>query len=113
MCIHHPCGPCHLCRPSVKKAGRELNEFLSCYGSPPCHPKVPVQLLTAATPPCVGSYNRVETQPGLDTFAESPRQLYDKGLGPLLDWARAVVPASQRRSVPIFMFATAGEPLPT
>jgi Golgi nucleoside diphosphatase len=32
----------------------------------------------------------------------------DKALGPLLDWARAVVPARQRARTPAFLLGTAG-----
>lgn len=56
-----------------------------------------------------GQYNRVETFPGLSKFAESPRQLQEQSLGPLLKWARAAVPARQHARMPIFLFATAGE----
>ncbi len=31
-----------------------------------------------------------------------------RALGPLLDWARAVVPASQWKLTPIYLFSTAG-----
>ena len=50
----------------------------------------------------------METQPGLDHFASDLAGLRDRSLGPLLDWARAVVPQSQRPSTPLFMLATAG-----
>ena len=57
----------------------------------------------------LGSYNRVETLPGLDAFADRPPgDLEGAALGPLLDWARAVVPVRQLPAVPIFLFATAG-----
>ena len=32
----------------------------------------------------------------------------DVALGPLLDWARAVVPKAQRARTPLFLFGTAG-----
>ena len=31
-----------------------------------------------------------------------------KALGPLLDWAAAVVPRRRRKSTPVFLFGTAG-----
>lgn len=31
-----------------------------------------------------------------------------KALGPLLDWAAAVVPSRRRKSTPVFLFGTAG-----
>lgn len=55
-----------------------------------------------------GMYNRVETQPGLDRYASQLRDIGPKGLGPLLDWARAVIPHEQQRHVPVFLFGTAG-----
>ena len=59
--------------------------------------------------PCTtGLYNRVETEPGLDKFVDDPTALQERGLEPLLAWARAVVPRRQQLSAPIFLFATAG-----
>ena len=55
-----------------------------------------------------GLYNRVETQPGLDQFSSDPDGLRDQSLGPLLEWAHAVVPERQWSSTPLFMLATAG-----
>ncbi|GLI68899.1 hypothetical protein VaNZ11_013447 [Volvox africanus] len=55
------------------------------------------------------SYNRVETLPGVDSFVDRPEQdLEALALGPLLTWARAVIPARQLPAVPILLFATAG-----
>ncbi|PNH09507.1 Ectonucleoside triphosphate diphosphohydrolase 7 [Tetrabaena socialis] len=59
--------------------------------------------------PGKSSYNRVETLPGLDAFApRPPAELLQQALGPLLDWARAVIPPRQLPAVPLFLFATAG-----
>ena len=56
-----------------------------------------------------GLYNRVETQPGLDGFVGNSAGLRDRSLGPLLAWARAVIPgAHERRRTPLFLLATAG-----
>eukprot|EP00775_Hariotina_reticulata_P012973 gene12973-13102_t len=55
-----------------------------------------------------GMYNRVETQPGLDHFAEHPAQLAEVALEPLLAWAHAVVPADQHSSSPVFLMGTGG-----
>jgi Golgi nucleoside diphosphatase len=59
-------------------------------------------------PAIAGVYNRVETQPGLDQFADDPAQLADVALGPLLAWARAVVPVDQHTSSPVFLMGTGG-----
>ena len=60
--------------------------------------------------PGKSSYDRVETHPGLDTFAVlSDSELRERCLGPLLAWARAVVPQRVLHTVPLFLFATAGE----
>ncbi len=53
----------------------------------------------------------METLPGLDSFAGRMAELQTQALGPLLDWAKAVVPADRRHAVPLFLFATAGGPL--
>jgi hypothetical protein len=53
-------------------------------------------------------YKRVETQPGLDQFAGDRAGLERRALGPLLQWARAVVPRGARASTPLFIAATAG-----
>lgn len=55
-----------------------------------------------------GLYRRVETQPGLDAFLDDPKGLQSKALGPLLDWAYAVVPASEAAATPVFLLATGG-----
>lgn len=52
-------------------------------------------------------YNRVETRPGLDAFAERPSGL-SGALGPLLAWAQAVVPPAQHASTPLFFMGTGG-----
>ncbi|PRW21038.1 putative apyrase 7 [Chlorella sorokiniana] len=54
------------------------------------------------------AYQRVETEPGLDAFADDAAGLQAKALGPLLEWAAAVVPRSQRPRTPVFLFGTAG-----
>lgn len=53
-------------------------------------------------------YNRVETQPGLDRFVDDPVGLDSVSLGPLLEWARAVVPQPHHASTPLHLLATAG-----
>lgn len=53
-------------------------------------------------------YSRVETQPGLDKYVGDAKGLAELSLGPLLDWARAVVPAAEQRDTPLFLLATAG-----
>lgn len=53
-------------------------------------------------------YNRVETRPGLDAFAAAPAAGLTGALGPLLAWARAVVPAGQQSSTPLYFMATGG-----
>lgn len=55
----------------------------------------------------------METLPGLDSFAGRMAELQAQALGPLLEWAKAVVPAHRRHAVPLFLFATAGRPLGT
>ncbi|GMH35514.1 hypothetical protein BSKO_03382 [Bryopsis sp. KO-2023] len=55
----------------------------------------------------IRAYNRVETLPGLDSFLASD-ELRTKSLGPLLNWARAVIPSRLWRSTPVFLFGTAG-----
>ncbi|GAX78358.1 hypothetical protein CEUSTIGMA_g5800.t1 [Chlamydomonas eustigma] len=55
-----------------------------------------------------GIYERVETQPGIDTFANDLQGLRTRSLGPLLNWACAVIPSRQRSSTPLYLFATAG-----
>lgn len=74
-------------------------------------PRLHTCALLAASHMCPpsGSYNRVETLPGLDSFADRDEsELEARALGPLLTWARAVIPARQLHAVPIFLFATAG-----
>eukprot|EP00798_Chlamydomonas_sp_ICE-L_P008755 gene8755-33617_t len=53
-------------------------------------------------------YNRVETHPGVDKFSQDPVGLRHRALGPLLEWAQAVVPIHEWATTPIFLFATAG-----
>ncbi len=53
-------------------------------------------------------YKRVETQPGLDKFIGDAAGLQHQALGPLFNWARAVVPARSRKSTPLFILGTAG-----
>lgn len=50
----------------------------------------------------------METQPGLDKFWNDPRGLEQNALGPLLKWAKAIVPVEQQASTPLFLMATAG-----
>lgn len=79
-------------------------------------PAFSAQSGTSPSPPCPhfhtrvrsGLYDRVETQPGLDKFWNDPQGLEQKALGPLLKWAKAVVPAEQQASTPLFLMATAG-----
>lgn len=66
------------------------------------------QLVLMLVPVPAGQYNRVETVPGLDSFADRPAELASQSLGPLLAWAKAVIPRRQHPSVPLFLFATAG-----
>lgn len=54
-----------------------------------------------------GQYHRVETRPGLDAYAANLPGL-SSALGPLLDWARAVVPAQAHASTPLFLMGTGG-----
>ncbi|WIA12016.1 hypothetical protein OEZ85_012097 [Tetradesmus obliquus] len=55
-----------------------------------------------------GLYNRVETQPGLDTFLGNSAGLASAAIGPLLAWARAVVPPAQHAATPLFLLGTGG-----
>ena len=50
----------------------------------------------------------METLPGLDSCRGGEATLKGSFLGPLLEWAKAVVPNSQHSSTPLFLFATAG-----
>lgn len=54
-----------------------------------------------------GMYNRVETRPGLDALAANTSGL-ESALGPLLAWAKAVVPPRQHASTPLFLLGTGG-----
>lgn len=54
------------------------------------------------------AYQRVETEPGLSEFVSDFDGIQEQVLEPLLDWARAVVPKSEWRVTPVFLFATAG-----
>ena len=54
------------------------------------------------------AYKRVETEPGLDKFLDTPWQIGPDAIDPLLDWAHAVIPRRQWSSTPIFLFGTAG-----
>ncbi|EFN50868.1 hypothetical protein CHLNCDRAFT_141807 [Chlorella variabilis] len=54
------------------------------------------------------AYQRVETEPGLDQFVGDGQGLQAKALGPLLEWAEAVVPRWQWKQTPMFLFGTAG-----
>lgn len=54
-----------------------------------------------------GMYSRVETRPGLDTFAANASGL-SSALGPLLTWAQAVVPPGAHASTPLFFMGTGG-----
>jgi len=51
---------------------------------------------------------RVETQPGLHTFADDSKGLETKALGPLISWAHAVVPPRQRAATPVLLLGTGG-----
>jgi Golgi nucleoside diphosphatase len=50
----------------------------------------------------------VETEPGLDHFVDDGEGLRSRALGPLLDWAEAVIPPARWASTPLFLFGTAG-----
>ena len=50
------------------------------------------------------AYERVETEPGLSTDLDIDKV----ALGPLLEWAKAVVPRSAWEDTPILLFGTAG-----
>ncbi|PSC71682.1 putative apyrase 7 [Micractinium conductrix] len=54
------------------------------------------------------AYQRVETEPGLDRFLGDEAGLEERALGPLLEWAAAVVPRRQWARTPVFLFGTAG-----
>eukprot|EP00210_Caulerpa_lentillifera_P003414 g3257.t1 len=71
--------------------------------------------------PGIRAYNRIETLPGLQTLTlrnfenhddtnstELIQVIRNKGLDPLLKWAKAVIPASVREKTPICLFASAG-----
>jgi hypothetical protein len=63
-------------------------------------------LLLLPCPPL--QHQRVETVPGLHTFARNKRAVGRAALSPLLEWARAVVPPRARRATPLFLFGTGG-----
>lgn len=54
------------------------------------------------------AYKRVETEPGMDKFAEKLHDLGPRALEPLLGWAREVVPPKRWASTPVFLLGTAG-----
>ncbi|KAK3252171.1 hypothetical protein CYMTET_38520 [Cymbomonas tetramitiformis] len=59
------------------------------------------------------SYDRVETEPGLDSFGkevavEAAREGVEGALAPLLHWAAAEIPAAHHSETPVFLLATAG-----
>jgi hypothetical protein len=54
-----------------------------------------------------GMYSRVETRPGLDTYAVNTSGL-STSLDPLLAWARGVVPPALQTSTPLFLMGTGG-----
>ncbi|KAK2075881.1 hypothetical protein QBZ16_001623 [Prototheca wickerhamii] len=54
------------------------------------------------------AYDRVETEPALEALLPDAARLEREGLRPLLRWARAVVPATQRASTPVLLAGTAG-----
>lgn len=56
----------------------------------------------------IRAYERVETLPGLDSCRGDVDKLRGECLGPLLDWAKAVVHKTQQASTPLFLFATSG-----
>jgi hypothetical protein len=60
-----------------------------------------------ALSPCLPR-QRVETVPGLHTYARNRRAVGRAALNPLLEWARAVVPRRARRATPVFLFGTGG-----
>lgn len=55
-----------------------------------------------------GLYNRVETQPGLDQYVGKPAELQSEAIEPLLQWARAVIPAQHQKQTPLFLLGTGG-----
>lgn len=57
--------------------------------------------------PGIRSYDRVETIPGIDQFGDL-EQMKSDSIGPLLSWAKAVVPPHLLKTTPIFLFATGG-----
>lgn len=57
--------------------------------------------------PGIQAYNRVETLPGLNQFVGTEK-LASESLGPLLSWARAVIPTKTQAQSPVFLFATGG-----
>ncbi|GAB4819746.1 hypothetical protein N2152v2_006792 [Parachlorella kessleri] len=81
-------------------------------GAPPIVEAIPPSAAAHKVPrramPAKRAYQRVETEPGLDQFVGDERGLRAKSLGPLLGWAKAVVPRHQRRRTPVFLYATAG-----
>lgn len=54
------------------------------------------------------AYKRVETEPGLEKFSDKLHQIGPESIYPLLDWARAIVPAQSWSVTPVFLFGTAG-----
>ena len=54
------------------------------------------------------AYKRVETEPGMDKFAQNLHELGRRALEPLLEWAREVVPSKRWSSTPVFLLGTAG-----
>jgi apyrase len=54
------------------------------------------------------AYKRVETEPGMDKFAENVGKLGQTALEPLLEWSRAVIPRNSWANTPVFLLGTAG-----
>jgi len=54
------------------------------------------------------AYKRVETEPGMDKFAENVGKLGQTALEPLFEWSRAVIPRNSWASTPVFLLGTAG-----
>jgi Golgi nucleoside diphosphatase len=54
------------------------------------------------------AYKRVETEPGMDKFAENVGKLGQTALEPLLEWSRAVIPRNSWPTTPVFLLGTAG-----
>ena len=113
LCLQQPWSPGsrYLLVVDAGSSGTRLNAYRWRWsGGTPVMTVIPPSAAAALVPRRAAkrAYDRVETEPALEALLPDAARLDREGLRPLLRWARAVVPATQRASTPVLLAGTAG-----